>query len=261
MPSEFDKLQKLLATFFLWINHEPREKKFVFKLEEGKIHFTFRIWEDTREVDLHRTDENYPQGDPKRHTPFFRISYFSIGRILVAMKRLQIEKMGHFLFRNQITVGKLKRHQSILVPLRQEHAVFDNFLRIQPRKSGKKVVRLNSQIDLSKLVEIVMPEDALQHPIRSFTVYQYRRGRIRMRGHVYRYPETKVHGERSFVYFSKDMHRKLMKGFGVTMYEVLKAINFQNKEKVLQFMRNHLLNTYFRNHPKVKAMRKKERGN
>ncbi len=260
MASETERLQELLSAFFLWVNKDTAKQKYVFKFERGKVHYTIRIWNDDRTLDFHRTDENFPIGDPKRHEQFFRISFYSIARVLVALKNSGFEQMlPRLMLRSKINVGKLKRNNSLLVPLDPNNAAFDGFIKVFPRPSGQKSIRLNALQDFSSVNEFVWPEDALSHPVQSFTVYQFRRGFFRMRGHVYRYPNSKLHGHRSFIYFTNEMRRNWMKQSALLFYQILKSIHFQNKEKVLNYMQDQLLETYMRNHPLVKNANRNSR--
>lgn len=257
MASEIDRLQEMLGAFFLWVNEAPGEEKYVFKFETGKVHYTLRFWEQQREFDFHRTDENYPIGDPQRYEQYFRMSYYTVARILAAFRKSGIDKLPHELIRSKIRCGQLKRNHSILVPHDPNHAGFEGLVKINSRPSGKKRIRLNAQHDFSSMVEFILPEDALDHPVKSFTVYQYRHGNLRMRGHVYRYPNTKLHGARSFVYFSNELRQNWMKRFSVTFYTILSSVQFQNKAAVIAYLKQHLLNTYMSNHPLVKARQNK----
>lgn len=234
-----EELKKLLSAFFLWINEMPDDLKYTFKFEEGKIHYTIRIWSKKREIDLHRTDENLPQGNPERYKTIFRISFFSIGRILVSLKQIDFESFGRSLLKSKIKVGKLKKYNCILVPLDQKHPIYEQFLITKRKKSGKKY-RLNTEVDLAGAMQWIMPEDALDHPVRCFMVYRYKRGHLSMNGTVYRFPGAKVHGDRSFIYFSHKMNKDLRKTWGLIIYNTLSKINFYNKEEILGTFRKFL---------------------
>lgn len=239
MSSSSEDLKKLLSTFFLWINEMPDDHKYTFKFEEGKIHYTIRIWSKKREVDLHKTDESFPQGNPDRYKTLFRISFFSIGRILVSLKGIDFEAFGRSLLKSKIKVGKLKKYDCVLVPLDEKHPIYDQLLITTKKKSGKKY-RLNANVDFVGALSWIMPEDALIHSVKCFTVFRYKKGRWIMNGHVYRFPGAGVHGERSFIYFSHKMFKDLRKSSGLLLYNILSKIEFYNKEKILETFKKYL---------------------
>ena len=167
------------------------------------------------------------------------MSFFSIGRILVGLKNIYYIAFGKSLLKNKITVGKLKKYNCVLVPLDTKHPIYEHFLITKKKKSGKKY-RLNADTDFSSALTSIMPEEGLTHPVHCFTVYRYRRGSWVMNGHVYRFPGSKLHGERSFIYFSHKMNKDIGKTFGLVLYNTLSKMEFYPKEEVLKTFKKYL---------------------
>lgn len=234
--SNSDSFKNFAAKFFIWINEHPEFQKFSFNIGDPTYHYTFRIWNDKREIDLHRTNENLTKGDPNYYQTLFRISFFSLGRIIVFLKQFDADSFVKTMFKNKINSGKLKRYNCVLIPLDSKNTDYEKIY-ISKKKKDKNRIKLNKEFDFSNFVIPITPEEGLSHPVCCFMVLKYKRGRWLMNGSVYRFPNTNIHGKRSFVFFSPSLHKELKKSYKLLLLNILDKIEFYNKENVVAFLK------------------------
>jgi hypothetical protein len=237
---DWQQFKDFTKTFFLWVNSNPDLQKFTFKLDNPEYHYTLRIWKDKREVDFHQTNETLAKGHPDKYKTYFRIKYFSLGRIVVALKQLDYEGLMKMIISSKINLGKLNKYHCILIPLDKDDPTYKEFYNEKIKKSSTKV-KLNPDFDFLKPFSVITPDDGLDHPARCFVVYKVKNGSLKKNGFVYRFPVGKLHGPNSFVYFSRKVYKEFKGSIGLLLYNILGKIEFHNKEKVMSFIDGNVL--------------------
>lgn len=240
-----DDFKQFLCSLFLWVNERPDEQKYSFKIENGTVHYTIRVWNRNRTVDLHKTDERYKQDDPRRYEQLFSISFYGLRKLIVILRRFDTAAFINELLNNKITAGKLKRYDCILTPMEKE--TFDKYdiVAVKKKAAGNRY-KINKNFNPLLLAkEWLQVEEALIHPSSMFLVHRYKRGRLVMNGQVFKVPGA--HGSRSFIYFSPKLF-KLMGRSSINLFnEALALIEFGNKENVMNFLNRKMPTILSRN--------------
>lgn len=236
MSNENWKLQfdEFIKNFFIWVNEKPELEKYTFHLGNPEHHYTIRVWNNKREVDLHLTNEKLNKDDPNKYKTLFKISFYSLKKILVLLKQLDYPKLFNSILNNKISVGKLNQYKCLLIPINPDDPKFNEIYKQKKGKNSNRI-KLNKDFDfLNLLSQPITPEDGLNNISGSFMVLRRKKmGVFTSNGFVYRLNIGNLHGSRTYLYFSKSHMKNFKKSIGTLLYNILSKVEFENKKIVL----------------------------
>ncbi len=225
---------KALRPFTVYVNGKPPREKIVIKINEWDIHYTIMLGSNKRKLNIHRTNENYKSKKDK-YRSIITIRYFTIGRILVYLKHSVPLLFQYYIANKTLNLGKLKKNKFIFFPLdgNEEHI-------------AKAFVETKNKLRIVKHFEIPNPLDSFLEPDKimsckqkTFMAYQMCKGKLLWKGYVlknlYKPNSKKLH------YIPNKVIASLLKDQNYLLFEILNAVKFKGKKRLLKDFEEHLL--------------------
>lgn len=234
---EWIELQGDLKGVFLYIGNTPGNEKITVG-SWGGYHYTFHFGTKSRVLDIHLKNEKTGEYDT-----LFELSHYALMRLVVTIKNFILPEILE-LINNRINVGKLGRHDCILIPGDTTTISTDDFLRI--RNSGKRV-RLRKEFKLSALHDaLVLPADAPKRAESFYQVFSFKRARMRSEGIIFRNcfnPHSHY-----FIWVSKNEMNKFIRRFTSEIVDSITTLDFYKKEELIAKFREAIIKRYGENH-------------
>jgi hypothetical protein len=169
---------------------------------------------------------------------FFEMSSFKFLRFVRKLASLEEYFAQELIVKSKINIGKLKRHHCWLV---QNDGVEFSEKIINVKRKGREI-KINKSIDVIKFsdeIKYFHPEEVQKIKEGMFSLYQYRNGILCFQGFIY-----KIEGIKSLLFLSKKRINFKQKHTLIETYNLLKAISFIHKEKLLPTLERIIKDKY-----------------
>ncbi len=206
-----------LRHFFFFIQDKKHREKIVVGLTQ-KNHITLHFGTKSKILDLHYTDESFPEGDCNRSRTLLSIPY-DIGEQLV--KYLE-EVMPYYILKyyasTRINLSKLGRHNCILTKMDATAEELGGFVKLKHRR-----ISFGKSIEVEKLLALyVSPEEI--STVRSgnqFNVYKVKKTKLIHQGFIW-YPPY-MHGRKPF-FVSRKQFNEMCRLVKVELFTKYQAV-------------------------------------
>ena len=191
-------------------NPKPGKEKIHFSFGGSKEHFTIHFGMNPFSIgpDLHRTDENYPEGDPRRHNTLFQISHFALKRVIVKTRHAA-PKLLSWVLKHKVIPGLLKKKHIWLLPVEKPEGLL--CISYEEKRNRRKY-KLKNAPDENVLIEnLLCPYCAIGCDSQIFLAMSNRYGFLRYKGVIYRFQDAR--GQVGLFFVDPVKMMKVMKEF------------------------------------------------
>ena len=190
-----------LHNFFMHFQDAPNKEKLVFGIGNGK-HFTVQFGIQSKVLDVHYTDETFPDGDERCWRTLVRIAYDQLEELLPQIEEIVVRVLYPFFASCRINLGKLHHHNCYLVQMDNTEKKLEGLI-----VTKKKKIRFGKSVSRKKLLSLYLePQDMpAVRPSNLYQVYKLKNGHHHMQGIIWYHPEMK--GRKPFYVTGKQFNR------------------------------------------------------
>jgi hypothetical protein len=217
---------------FFWFGDKPRLGKITVGNAEGGSHYTLLINEYNKVVNIHKTIEH---STGKKYEQLFEMSFYTIARFAVLFSKSQPMLLQKYWLSNTITVGKLKRHHTLLVPFTENQERAAEFI---DNKRAKKV-RFKKNIPIDAILDLIIyPEELRDSKNNFFWVYSTKKGRCRNQGLIFR--RTNDRRSHRFYFISLKQFAAYHRANARLLLQALQQLQFKHKQEILAHLADQM---------------------
>lgn len=214
------------SKFHFYSNTDKEFEKYMLGEWDNK-HITLRIWNETKEFDLHIKNLLLPNDHPDKYYTIIKMKFSELEKFGEEFIKFDLSKAKQ-LFDQKINFGKLGKRNCHLVSIGEKEDSMNRIFKISPNNRRIKFRNDLLKQDFSDLV--FYPDEILSIQNGAFLVYERKRGVERINGFVYRFP---FHKDTEFAYVSKKSMNKFQKEVFLFFFQILRKMEFENKEWVI----------------------------
>lgn len=226
--------------FHFYSNSDKEFEKYVLG-EWNNKHLTLRVWNETKEFDIHIKNLSVPHDHPDRYYTVIKMKFSELEKFAEEFSKFDLSKINQ-LFQQKINLGKLVRNNCYLVSISDDEESMKRIFKISPNKRRVKMRKDLLSQDFSDM--ILYPKEVLDFEKGAFLVYQWKRGVEKINGYVYRFS---YHKDFQFTYVSKKSMNKFQREIFLFFFGILQDLDFENKEWVMSQL-NGLVKSRFPNY-------------
>ncbi|PWL31740.1 hypothetical protein [uncultured Roseivirga sp.] len=234
---EWVELQGDLKGLFLYFGTTPSNEKITVGSWDS-YHYTLHFGTKSNVIDIHRKNEKTGE----YHT-LFELGYFSLMRLVITIKNIILPEALD-LIRNSINIGKLGRHDCVLIPGDATAISPDDFLKI--RKNGRHT-RLRNELKFTAICNaIVLPSYAPKRTESFYLVYSFKRATMKFEGIIFR--NSFCPQSHYFIWISKSEMNGFIRRFTSLIVDSISTVDFYRKEELMSKFRKLIIQRYGENH-------------
>lgn len=222
------------SKWYLYFGNVPNNEKVVFGIE-GDSHYTLHLGMQSKELDIHKTDQI-----SNEQTTLFRMKHFAIARFFVHFQKISQFAMRRCMLSQKINIGKLKKYNCVLIPISDNEDKGQHFFKI---KNKGRHIKMRKKIPLNVLNEMFIdPDEVVENDANGFFVYSYKKGVLKSQGIVFKDPKNP--SSKTLYFASKPNTNKFHKMTSAGILSALLKVEFENKSVVVKSMAKDLGQRY-----------------
>lgn len=209
--------------FSIFFNKNQGKEKISFAPIAKNKHLTLHLGTKSKVLDIHVKNEK--EIDPEKvYDILLEVSYYRLKRIFI-LSRPQINEIVKKAFVEKINIGKLRKNQCILQPLKPDN--ISQILKINRAKTKFEFRKNTSSEQINSL--FTEEVDQINPNAEIHFVYRFKKGQFIRNGIVFK--RWDVETEKSFIYLSEKATKKLRKDLSVVFLTVLESQGVKIKLK------------------------------
>jgi hypothetical protein len=223
--------------YFLWFGDEPGREKITIGDGESGFHFTILFNSKERVINVHKTFEL--ANGKKEYVQLFEIKFFTFLRFMARFILVNNYLLRQYWLANRINLGKLKKYGLIVIPTTENDADADKFVSLKRRKK----LKMKKAIEVKDITDLfIEPNEIIDLSAKSFWLYSTKRGSLKMQGIAFKLPGD--NRKRSFFFISKKNFATFRKQTAISIFNILKDLDFQNKQQIIGYLYQQLSERY-----------------
>jgi len=223
LPPELTKLR-------IFTSGEIDNEKVSLSFGEG-MHYTLHFGARSKVLDVHVKDE--ANGT---YTRLVGIPHFTLLRAFVTLHKHFKTGLRRYFLGNRINLGKLNRHNCVLVKVGGEENLFSSFIKEKRKGRYSKSYKFNKALDKETYESLfLLPRDIFETDCGYFDVFKLKKGHPRKIGNVFKDPRKP--DSRNLFFISRENWRMFQAVIDLSIMTAVDNMTFEGHALIQQKVR------------------------
>lgn len=177
-----------LKSLFIWMSNN-NEKGFIFTVPtfDKGIHLSIGFDKKRNEFNIHYTNDNIKETGKDRRKNLLVIPSFRFFLMLYRLEKIINIIIADLVFKNRCNLGKIKKHNFILMPLEHENIKQRDIFKIT--KNGRKW-KTKQDLEPSSYLEYSKEVSSIEKLTESsYIAFKYKGSHLSVQGFILNFPE------------------------------------------------------------------------